>query len=448
MPELDGSILPSSRDSEREVLAAMILDAECALEALAVVHEGDFYDPRNAALFRVCCELERAGSAIDPILVLNKFEHADPAPFGSVEEAKGYVVGLMCYLPTLAFTRQHAAQLRSYATRRQLIKASRTIMRHAMDGTMPDTRALLDHAEHTILAIGEGNVTKDFSRAGDMLENSISNLERIRRGDAISGVQTGFRRFDAYTTGMHPGEFFIIGARPAVGKTSFALNMATNIARSGRPVGIFSLEMQTNEIMNRLVYSVGRVRPSQIVNSLMSDTQWNRIVKETRDAVAGMPFYIDDSAALTPIEMRAKARRLKHRYGLEVLFVDYLQLMSCGSERENRQQEITQISRDLKAMAKDLDITVVALSQLNRKTTGHTGPPLLNELRESGSLEQDADVVAFLYDPNAEVRHEYDGPMRRVSLIIAKQRNGPVGEIPLDFDSEITTFEEASVAFD
>lgn len=431
--------MPYSPDSEREVLAATLLDEDCALEVLATVKEHYFYDARNIAIFKACCELERAGSAIDPVLVLNKFEHAGPF--------REYILDLITSLPTMAFTKHHIQQLKDCATRRQLIMASRSIIHNAVNDTSGDTNALLDNSEHAILAIGEGNVTKDFGRVSDMLDNSFVNLDRVRRGDTAIGIQTGFRRFDSYTTGLHAGEFVIIGARPAVGKTSLALNMAANIAATGRSVGLFSLEMQSNEIMNRLIYSTGRVRPVQVVNNQIAEPQWERIVRETRERITAMPLYLDDSAALTPIEMRAKARRLKHRAGLDVLFIDYLQLMSCGIERENRQQEITQISRDLKAMAKDLGIAVVALSQLSRKTTGHTGPPMLHELRESGSLEQDADVVAFLYDPNAEARHEQEGPMRRVSLIIAKQRNGPTGEIPLVFDSEITTFEEADLAY-
>lgn len=439
-------VMPSALDSEREVLAGVLLDKDCALEVLAAIRSDDFHDARNAAIFKACLELERSGKTIDPVLVMEQFERPDPRPFGSTAEAQDYIAELLSYLPLMGMLRDHIEQLKQYATRRRLISASRQIYRRALDHVDEDVRVTLDKAEHDILAIGENSVTKDFAKAGDALEISLSNLERVRSGEALTGVSTGFPIFDAYTSGLHRGEFVIIGARPAVGKTSFALNMAAFMAGQGHPVGLFSLEMQTHELMNRLLCSTSRVRPSAIVNNIISDAQWTRIVTEARHSISNMPLYIDDSAAITPIEMRAKARRLKRRHGLEVIFLDYLQLMSCGSDRENRQQEISQISRDLKAMAKDLDITVVALSQLSRKTTVHNGPPALNDLRESGALEQDADLVAFLYDPNAEARQAEDGGARRVSLIISKQRNGPVGEIPLTFDPEITTFEEIAGA--
>jgi len=439
MTDFNPGPMPYSPEAERAVLAALMADQDLALEVLASVREHYFYNPTHRAIFRACCELEKSGTAIDLVSVAGKF--------GSSSDMMDTIVDICTDLPTMANTKYHVRQLKNYSTRRQLISASQTIAKNAMQDTSNDTSALLDRSEHAILSIGEGNVTKDFVRAGEMLDTSLEDLGRMRTGSPVVGISTGFKRLDAYTTGLHPGEFIIIGARPAVGKTSLALNMATNIASSGRSAGFFSLEMQSKEIMNRLIYSTSRIRPVQVVNNLISEVQWGRIVKETRNRLESMPLYIDDSAAMTPVEMRAKARRLKHRAGLDVLFIDYIQLMSCGADRENRQQEVTQISRDLKAMAKDLDITVVALSQLSRKTTGHNGPPMLHELRESGSLEQDADVVAFLYDPNAEARYEQEGPTRRVSLILAKQRNGPTGEIPMFFDSEITTFEEADLAY-
>lgn len=428
--------LPHSEESERAVLAAMLLDASVLPTVSARLREEDFYLDRHRVLYSAVLSLQDADGVVDLRTLQARLEQQ-----GRLEAAGGlaYLAGLDLDLPDLGRVDSYVEIIKERSVRRRLISASQEIIRDCLDGGL-EAREALGRAEQAVLGLGEEAIQKGFVQLASVLHETLEDLEE-RPGSTLIGVPTGFIDFDRITHGLNRGNLIIIAGRPGMGKTSFALNVCQHVAiREGRPVGIFSLEMSGQELGLRVLCSEANVPFSRLRSGHLSQKQWSRIIQTTRK-VGEAPLYIDDSPNPSLLEVASKARRLKAERGLELLVLDYLQLMQAGGRYENRNLEIAAISRGMKQLSKELDMPVIALSQLSRnpERRGSDHRPQLSDLRESGSIEQDADLVAFLY---REELYKPDDPEVEglAEVLIAKHRNGETGRIELAFLGETTTF--------
>ncbi|HEX8090589.1 MAG TPA: replicative DNA helicase, partial [Blastocatellia bacterium] len=337
-------------------------------------------------------------------------------------------------------TIEHYAKIvKSKAMLRRLITASNQIIARAFDEE-DDPDVIIDQAEQMIFQIAEDRMRQGFQYIGEVAQRRLEQIEQMAgRPEMITGVPTGFTDFDQMTSGLQRQDLVIIAARPSMGKTALALNMAQYAAKNGNTVGVFSLEMSAEQLVSRLLCSEARVDAHRLRTGYLNREEWARLADALR-RLCETQVFIDDTAGAGVLEMRAKSRRLKAEHGLDLLIIDYLQLMSGRGRIESRQQEVSQISRDLKALAKELNVPVIALSQLSRATeTRSEHKPQLSDLRESGAIEQDADVVCFIF--REEVYNQTDENRGRAELIVAKQRNGPTGSVELAFLKEFTRFE-------
>ncbi len=428
--------LPRSEESERAVLAAIMIEPGILPMISARLRAEDFYLERHQLVYRSMLELQDAQTIIDLRTLQGKLEER-----GHLERAGGlaYLANLDIDLPDLSRVDNYAEIVKERSVRRRLIQTSDEIIRDCLEGGLSAEEALAQ-AEQSILTLGEETIQRGFEQLGKVLEDAVLELED-RPGTALIGVPTGYRRFDEITHGLNRGALVIIAGRPGMGKTSLALNMAQHVAmREGRSVAVFSLEMSSQELAMRMLCAEAQVPFSKLRQGLLSQERWDAVhaaVDRARDA----PLYIDDSPNPTFLEIASKARRLKAEKGLELLILDYLQLMQAGGKYENRNLEIASISRGLKQLAKELEIPVIALSQLSRNPEKRTGDhrPQLADLRESGAIEQDADLVAFVF--REEVYKPDDPELEgRAELIIAKHRSGETGSVPLIFLGEYTAF--------
>ena len=442
METLKGYTPPSNVEAERSVLGSILLDQEIALEAFARLHWSDFYDRRHTMVYQACRELDARNSAIDLVTVCE--ELADRKWLGECG-GEEYVAALTEDIPILSNVIEHIKIVRSKSMLRRLLKACQDTIREVVQGG-EDAAGLIDRTEKRIFEISAERTEKDFVPLSELVGDSLAELEKLRGAvDSVTGISTGFDRLDRLTTGFHAGELIVLAARPSVGKTTLALNMAEHIAsHSGKAVGFFSLEMADQQLSNRLVCANAGVGIQAIMNPNLSEKHL-RELQHAADRLSRLPMYIEDTAGIGPMELRAKARRLAKHEQLGAVFVDYLQLMRSEDRVENRQQEIAQISGSLKALAKELSLPVVALSQLSRRAVNRGGQPKLSDLRESGAIEQDADVVLFLHDSTQSEEEPDNGVgldemYREIKLIIGKQRNGPRGIIDLVFDTAISRF--------
>ncbi len=441
MEELKGYVPPSNVEAERSVLGSILLDQEIALEAFARLHYSDFYDRRHTFIYQACRELDSRNSAIDLVTVCE--ELADRKWLGECG-GEEYVADLTEDIPILSNVIEHIRIVRSKSMLRRLLKTCQDTIREVIQGG-EDTAGLIDRTEKRIFEISAQRTERDFVPLSELVGESLAELEKLRGAvDCVTGISTGFDELDRKTTGFHPGELIVVAARPSVGKTTLALNMAEHIAtHSDKAVGFFSLEMADQQLSNRLVCANAGVGMQAIMSPNLSDKHV-RELQHAADRLSRLPMYIEDTASIGPMELRAKSRRLAKHEELGAVFVDYLQLMHSEDRVENRQQEISQISGSLKALAKELNLPVIALSQLSRKAVSRGGPPKLSDLRESGAIEQDADVVLFLHDRSHNEEETeiqaIDEMYREIKLIIGKQRNGPRGVIDLVFDTAISRF--------
>ncbi len=428
--------LPHSEESERAVLAAILLDTGVLPSVAARLKEDDFYLDRHRVLYGVVLSLQHDNAAIDLRTVQARLEQQ-----GKLESVGGlaYLAGLDLDLPDLGRVDAYVEIIKERSVRRRLISASQEIIRNCLDGGLEAGQAL-GRAEQVVLGLGEEAVTRGFTQLSSVLHETLEDLEE-RPGSTLIGVPSGFIDFDRITHGLNRGNLIIIAGRPGMGKTSFALNVCQHVAlRESRPVGIFSLEMSSQELGLRVLCSEANVPFSRLRSGHLSQKQWSRIIQTTRD-VGDAPLFIDDSPNPSLLEVASKARRLKAEKGLELLVLDYLQLMQAGGRYENRNLEIAAISRAMKQLAKELDLPVIALSQLSRnpERRGSDRRPQLADLRESGSIEQDADLVAFIF--REEVYKPDDPEVEGLAeVIISKHRNGETGTIELAFLGETTTF--------
>ena len=428
--------LPHSEESERAVLAAILLDPRTLAIVSGRLRPEDFYFEKHQTLFTTMIELGDERVEVDLRTLQAKLEHHNV-----LERVGGlaYLASLDLDLPDLGRIDAYVEIVKERSVRRRLIEASGTIIRDCLDGGL-EAREALGKAEASILGLGEEAVQRGFVSLGEVFHNTLEDLEE-RPGSTLIGVPTGFIDFDRKTHGLNRGNLIVIAGRPGMGKTSFALNVAQHVAiREKRPVAIFSLEMSQQELALRILCSEADVPFSRLRSGHLSQQQWGRIIQTVRQT-SDAPFYIDDSPNPSLLEVASKARRLKAEKGLEVLILDYLQLMQAGGRYENRNLEIAAISRGLKQLAKELDLPVIALSQLSRQPErrGSDHRPQLADLRESGSIEQDADLVAFIY--RDEVYNPDDEEVRGLAeVILSKHRNGETGTVELVFLGETTSF--------
>jgi replicative DNA helicase len=427
---------PNDLQAEESLLGAMLLSRDAIASAVESCRTEDFYRPAHGHIFEAICSLYAQGEPADPVTVADELKRADLLEAAG---GTGNLIGLQANTPAIANASRYARIVQEHALLRRLISVAGDIAE--MGYSLPeDVTAALDRAEAMVFEVAERRVTDSLKPLRELLAVSLDHLEALyNRGDAITGVPTGFTDLDERLSGLQPSALVIVGARPSMGKTSLALGLAAHAAIERRlPVLFFSLEMSHLELTQRLLCSEARVDSSRMRNGKLHESDWPKVVNAI-GKLGEAPLFIDDNANLTVMEIRAKARRLKSREGLGLIVVDYLQLMSGHGPAENRQVEVSEISRGLKILARELAVPVVALSQLSRNLEARADKrPVLADLRESGSLEQDADVVLFIY--RDEVYNKDSADKGAAEIIIAKHRNGPTGMTQLAFLDHFTRF--------
>jgi len=441
---LNLKVPPHSIDAEQSVLGGLLIDNGAFDKVGDVVTDGDFYRDDHRRIFRHVSRLIERGKPADVVTVDEAIKVSeDKDKTGGIT----YLAALAGNTPSAHNVRRYAEIVRECAVLRKLIEVSAEIADSALNRMGKDVGQLLDEAESKVFQIAEAGARtrQGFMEIQPLLTQVMERIDLLYHKDNpsdITGIPTGYRDLDRETSGLQPGDLIIIAGRPSMGKTALALNMAEHAAVENKlPVAIFSMEMSGSQLAMRMLGSIGRLDQHKLRTGRLSDDDWNRLtnaVGKLHDA----PILVDESGALNALELRARARRLHRQYGkLGLIVVDYLQLMQASSEGENRATEISEISRSLKSLAKELKVPVVALSQLSRAVEQRTGPkrPIMSDLRESGAIEQDADLILAIY---REEVYTPDTPERGVAeIIILKQRNGPIGTVKLTFLGEYTRFE-------
>ena len=434
-------IPPNDPEAEQAVLSCMLFDKDAIATAYELITTDDFYRPDNAAVYAAMIELFIKNIPVDAITLKNKLtENGVLDVVGGIE----YISNLVGNYYSSANIVQYVKIVEERSTLRRLIKAGNNIAGAGYEGKESVENILTD-AEKAIFDISQKRNSTDFSHIEAVLQGSISRIEEIYSSKGkLTGIATGFTDFDHYTAGLQRSDLVLVAARPSMGKTAFALNMAQYTAvRQNMPVCIFSLEMSKEQLATRLLCSEAMIDSQKLRNGDLTDSDWENIFKAV-ESLSKAPLYIDDTPGITVNELRAKCRKMKLEKGLDLIMVDYLQLMSGGSRSSSRQEEISEISRSLKAVAREINAPLIALSQLSRACESRSDHrPMLSDLRESGAIEQDADVVTFLY------RDEYYNPENdeargKAELIIAKQRNGPTGTVHLAWLPQFTKFGSAA----
>jgi len=428
--------LPSNIEAERSILGAILLDSQVCNQAIELLRRDDFFLDSHRRIFDKMIVLSERMTPIDLVTLREELQRA-----GEFEQIGGatYIASLIDGVPRTDNIEPYARIVKAKSMLRKLITASNQIVALAFEEEdEPDV--IIDKAEQMIFQIAEDRVRQGFQYVGDVAHRRLEQIEQMAgRPEMITGVPTGFTDFDRMTSGLQRQELIVIAGRPSTGKTALALNMAQYAAKNANVVGIFSLEMSAEQLVSRLLCSEARVDAHRLRTGYLNREEWARLADALR-RLCETKVYIDDTPGIGVMEMRAKSRRLKAEHGLDLLIIDYLQLMAGRGRIESRQQEVSQISRDLKALAKELEVPVVALSQLSRAPEQRTEhKPQLSDLRESGAIEQDSDVVAFIY--REELYNPTDENQGVAELIIGKQRNGPTGTVPLAFLKEFTRFE-------
>ena len=438
--------LPSSEESERAILGAILLDNSLISQAVEHLKPEDFYGPLHRRIFKAMISLFEVSKRIDPILIGEELKKE-----GSVESIGGIatITNLTYGLPHFSDLKDYIKVVRDKAVMRGLIRTCNEITSEALEEE-EDAEIVLDHAEQMIFALAEMKERQGFSRIQPIAENVFVKIQEFAHHDthALTGLATGYRDLDQITSGLQPSDLIIVAARPSMGKTALCLNIAQRAAVNEKAtVAIFSLEMSKEQLVMRMLSSEATVDARHLRTGMLSKSDWTRLA-EAIGTLAATDIFIDDTPGINVLEMRAKLRRLAaEQKKLDLIVVDYLQLMAGSRRNENRQQEVSQISRDLKSLAKEFNVPVIALSQLSRAPEARNPPkPMMSDLRESGSIEQDADVVAFIYRADYYAKSQDDIPEEEkniAEIIIAKQRNGPTDTIKLAFLKQFTRFEDA-----
>ncbi|HEY0051584.1 MAG TPA: replicative DNA helicase [Pyrinomonadaceae bacterium] len=431
--------LPSSPESERVILGAILLDNTLISQAIELLSQDDFYSPLHRRVFRAMSNLFERGDKIDPILIGEELRKE-----GQLENIGGVatITNLTYGLPHFSNIAHYAKIVHDKAVIRNLIKVCNNVVSEALSEE-EDAEVVLDHAEQAIFALADERTRQGFSHIKPVAETVLAKVQEYARREshALTGLSTGFRDLDQMTSGLQQTDLIIVAARPSMGKTALCLTLAQNAATlENAVVAVFSLEMSKEQLVMRMLSSEAKVDAHRFRSGFLTRDEWGRLA-EAIGTLSEAKIFIDDTAGISVLEMRAKTRRLiAEQKKLDLIVVDYLQLMSGSRRTESRQQEVSAISRELKGLAKELGVPVVALSQLSRAPEARNPPkPMMSDLRESGSIEQDADVVAFIY------RDDYYKPTEEnagiAELIISKQRNGPTGTVKLAFLKEFTRFE-------
>jgi replicative DNA helicase len=435
--------LPQNLDAERSILGAVLIENHALNTAIEKVRPEDFFLDQHRRIFNQMIELAEAQQGIDLITLTDALSRK-----GELEGAGGaaYIAQLMDGVPRVSHLEHYARIVKEKSMLRGLVHTAHAIQQTALEAE-EDADAVLDQAESAIFQIAEDRVRSGLVSMKDVVQESIGRLERVMaEGKRITGLATGYSQLDNLTSGLQPSELIILAARPSVGKTALALNLAENAAvHNNAQVAIFSLEMSKESLLMRLLASQARVDAHKFRTGHFSKDDWRNMTHSLAQ-ISSTPLWIDDTASATVTEIGAKARRLKRDRGLSMVVVDYLQLIAARGRFSNRNEEVSSITRGLKALAKELKVPVLVLSQLTRAPERETRAPQLADLRESGAIEQDADVVLFIHRPNLYKKKDEvtDEERAQTDLIIAKQRNGPVDRIPFVFLAKFTRFEEAA----
>lgn len=436
--QLLGKSLPAQIEAEKSVLGAILLDDNCLSTVEETLKPQDFYTPAHQTLYKRMLELARSNQRIDMITTQDALEKS-----GELEMVGGvtYLIELQENIPAFGMLEQHVKIIRTKSVLRDLIHSSIDIITSCYGQNDADIDFVIDEAEKKIFHIMHNRSQQNFVQLNIWLKKTFQHLSSIKSSSkGVTGVTSSFKTLDKFTSGFQPGDLIILAARPSMGKTSFALNVAINAAKNSNGVGIFSLEMAAEQLTLRLLSTESGIDHQKIRNATISSEEWIELTHVAAE-LGEMKLYIDDTPGLNIMELRAKARKLKAKNDVSMLVVDYLQLLTSGKRHESRHLEVSEISRFLKALAKELGIPIIALSQLSRAVDSRTDKrPMLSDLRESGALEQDADVIMFLYR-DIVYNSETENP-ELSELIVGKQRNGPTGTIPLRFVRELTKFED------
>jgi replicative DNA helicase len=431
---------PQNIEAEQSVLGGILIENEAINKVAEILNADDFYRDAHHKIFNALIDLSERDEPADLITLTNELRKTDQL---DAIGGASYLASLIDSVPTAANIEYYAKIVKEKAILRKLIETSTEIITQSYQDR-GDVEGFLDEAEKAIFEISERRVKPSFYPIRDIVKESFKTLERLyEKKELVTGVPSGFKELDRMTAGFQPSDLIIVAGRPSMGKTALCLNLSEYAAIEKKiPVAIFSLEMSKEQLVIRMLCSEARVEGTRLRTGFLNESDWPRLTLAAGN-LSDAPIFIDDSAALSILELRAKARRLKSEHGLGMVIIDYLQLMRGRIRAESRQQEISEISRSLKALAKELTIPVIAVSQLSRKTEERRDfRPQLSDLRESGAIEQDADVILFLYRDELYNRSE-DNPNRgKAELIIGKQRNGPIGKIEMAFLDKFTTFKE------
>jgi len=448
-----GKIPPQALDLEEAVLGAMMIDKKGIDDVIDILHPEAFYEKSNQEIYRAIYSLFQESKPIDILTVSNELKQT-----GKLEIAGGdfNLIRISQKVASSAHIEFHARIILQKYIQRRLISISSDIIEKSYDETS-DVFDLLDEAETKLFEVTQGNLKKSSEDAGSLVKQALTKIEEISKKEGMSGLATGFTKLDALTSGWQPTDLIIIAARPGMGKTAFVISMAKNMAIDfNHPVAVFSLEMSSVQLITRMISSETGLTSEKLRKGSLEPHEWEQLnvkVKKLSDA----PIFIDDTPSLSIFDLRAKARRLVSQHGVKIIVIDYLQLMTAGTAVKgggNREQEISTISRNLKALAKELNVPVIALSQLSRavETRGGSKRPLLSDLRESGAIEQDADIVSFIYRPEYYGITEWDDDEHspcdgQGEFIVAKHRNGGLDNIRLKFTGHLAKFSDLEEGF-
>lgn len=437
MSQLLERIPPQNLEAEQSVLGAMLIEAEAIPKVLEILRPDDFYREAHSLILLATMKLFERGEAVDLVTVTEELRQR-----GHLEDAGGaaYLASLASAVPTAANVEYYARIVEEKGVLRKLINTATSIVASGYEGK-DDVEYLLDQAEQQIFGLAQRRSLKSYASIKTVLMEAFERIEHLYNNKGgVTGVPTGFKDLDMLTSGLQPSELIVVAARPSMGKTVLCLNIARNVAVDSKiPVAIFSLEMSRDQLAQRLLCADAGVDGQRLRTGFLTEADWPKL-SIALGRLSEAPIFIDDTPGATVIDIRAKARRIKAEHGLGLVIIDYLQLMNGNRRSENRQQEISEISRSLKALARELNVPVVALSQLSRAVEQRQDRrPMLSDLRESGAIEQDADVVAFIYrDEYYNAETEKKGI---AELLISKQRNGPTGNVELFFRKELSRFD-------